>query len=120
MGDSPEELVPWHSDFFRRPATISGGGFDGDCVQVRSSHFDWADVFLLAEAFSVSKVSGLKDSCVHREPLGAAAGSLLLVAGPKERPAVPGLGLLDPLSAVILVVALDSWDLLWAAASGEV
>ena len=113
VGNSSEDSVPWHVEFFRRPGTVSGGGFDGNCVLVCGSHFDWADIFLLAMAFSVPAVCGLDGSSVRRPPMEANGGSLLLVAGQQETLGVPLLvtGLQDPLITVILVVAPDDWCL---------
>ena len=122
VGDSSEDSVPWQVEFFRRPETVSGGDFDGNCVFVCGSHFDWAGVFLLAMAFSIPTICGMDSSSVHRPPMEATTGSLLLVAGQQERFVVPLLvtGLQDPLVTVILVVAPDDWCLLWSTASGGV
>ena len=113
VGDSSEDSVPWQVEFFRRPETVSGGDFDGNCVFVCGSHFDWAGVFLLAMAFSIPTICGMDSSSVHRPPMEATTGSLLLVAGQQERFVVPLLvtGLQDPLVTVILVVAPDDWCL---------
>ena len=104
VGDSSEDSVPWHVEFFCRPETVSGGGFDGNCVLVCGSHFDRAGVFLLSVAFSVSTGCGLDGSTVHHLPWGATAGSLLLVARLQERLLIPLLvsALQDPLVTVIL------------------
>ena len=120
VGDAPEDSVVWHVDFFCRPETVSGGRFDGNCVLVCGTYFDWADVFLLAKAFSIHAVCGVDGSCVRRSSVGT-AGSLLLGARLREKLVVPVLvtGLQDPLAKVVLVAAPEDWSLLWATVDAE-
>ena len=121
VGDAPVDSVAWHVDFFGRPEAVSGCGFDGNCILVCSTSFDWADVFMLAVAFLVQAVCGVDGPCVCRSSVDI-AGSLLLVAGLSEKLVVPVLvaGLQDPLAKVVLVTAPGCWSFLWATVDAEV
>ena len=121
VGDDPYDSVAWHVDFFGRSEAVSGCGFDGNCILVCGTSFDWADVFMLAVVFSVQTVCGVDGSCVRRSAVDV-AGSLLLVAGLSEKLVVPVLiaGLQDPLTKVALVTAPECWSFLWATVEAEV
>ena len=121
VGDDPDDYVACHVDFFGRSEAVRGCGFDGNCILVCGTSFDWADVFMLAVAFSVQTVCGMDGSCGRRSAVDI-AGSLLLVAGLSEKLVVPVLiaGLQDPLTKVALVTAPECWSFLWATVEAEV
>ena len=120
VGNTPDASAAWHEDFFSRLQTVGGCSYDGNCVLVCGSSFDWADVFMPAVSFSVQEVCGGSGSCVRRS--GDVMGSLHLVAGHSVKLVVSVLvaGLQDPLATVVLVSAPDCWSLLWATVDAEV